>query len=282
DHAGHTQTNVPDVVGPLDEGRDRQERLFVQQHGVDDVTNGDTDSPTGATLAFDDFGAAALGAFEDGVVKSRRALGQPGQRQPVDSGAGPDGHHRVAVFTEDEGFYLSGRQLEFVSDQRAKAGSVEHRAQAIDLLPGQTASLHRQCREDIDRVRDHKHVGVLAQSRGFDTVEYLGEEGDVAIDEVEPRLVGFAPQAGSDEKEVALCRARVVARINPVVTAKGAAVQQIECFAFGQVFVGVENLDFSDPPGALKREGRAGPDAAAAADDGYLHKAVLWFTSVSP
>src|SRR5207249_1520898 len=125
DHAGHTQTNVPDIIDPLNEGRDRQERLLVRQHGVDDITNGDTDGPTGAALAFDDFRAAALGAFEDRVLKSRSALGQPGQRQAVDGGARPDGHHRVAVFTEDEGFYLSGRQLEFVSDQRAKAGSVE-------------------------------------------------------------------------------------------------------------------------------------------------------------
>src|SRR5207249_12036384 len=258
DHAGHTQTNVPDVVGPLDEGRDRQERLFVQQHGVDDVTNGDTDSPTGATLAFDDFGAAALGAFEDGVLKSRRALGQPGQRQPVDSGAGPDGRHRVAVFTEDKGFYLSGRQLEYVRDQRAEAGGVEPRAQAIDLLPGQTASLHRQMREDIDRVRDHKDVGVLAKARGFEAVEYLREQRDVAADEVEPRLVGLAPQARGDEKEVAVRRARVVARINLLVTAKGAAVKQVKGFAFGQVLVGVENLDFGDQPGALKRERCAG------------------------
>src|SRR6266545_1316741 len=272
DDTGHAHTDVADVISAVNERRYRQERFLVQQHGVDDIANGDTDRPTRAALAFDDFGAAAFGTLEDGVLEARRALGQPGQRQAVGGGAGPDGHHRVAVFTQDESLDLGRRQLEFVGDERAEAGSVEHRAEAIDLLPWQTTPLHREMGKDIDRVRDHEDVGILARARGFDAVEDLHEQCDIAIDEVEPRLVGLAAQSGGDEEEVAIGCARVVTRIDFLVAAEGAAVEQVERFALGHVPVGVEDLYLSDQSGALQGERRAGTDAATAANDCDFHE----------
>src|SRR5207248_7137375 len=88
------------------------------------------------------------------------------------------------------------------------------------------------------------------------------------------RLVGLAPQAGGDEKDVAIGSARIVARVNPLVAAKGAAVEQVQRFALGQVPVGIEDLNFSDETCALQGKRSARADAATAANDGDFHNAL--------
>ena len=112
---------------------------------------------------------------------------------------------------------------------------------------------------------------VLAQARGLDAVENLHEQRDVAVDEVEARLVRFAAQAGGDEEEVAVRGASVIARVNFLVAGERAAVQEVERLAFGHVLVGVEDLQLGHEAAALQRKRRAGTHAAAAADDGDFH-----------
>ncbi len=176
------------------------------------------------------------------------------------------------MLAEDERLHLGGRELEFLGDERAEARGVQHGAQAIDLLPRQAQSLHGQARENIDRVRDDEDVGVLAQAGGLDALENLREQRDVAIDEVEARFVGLAAQAGGDEKKIAVRGPGVIAGVNLLVTGEGAAVEQVQRFAFGHFFIGVEDLDLRDQPAALQGERGARPDPPAPADYGDFHK----------
>src|ERR1043166_8882775 len=116
---------------------------------------------------------------------------------------------------------------------------------------------------------------VLPESRRLDAVENSHEERDVAIDEIEARLIRLAPQSRRDEKDFAVRRAIIIARINFLIATKRAAVQQVERFALRHVFVGIEDLDFSDESATLQRERRARTDAATPANDRYLHSALL-------
>src|SRR5690606_7106415 len=104
-----------------------------------------------------------------------------------------------------------------------------------------------------------------------DVYEDGREERDVAVDEVEARLVGFAAQAGGDDVDVAVGRGGVVAGGDALAADHRAAVQEIEGLAGGVVGVGVDELDVRDDAGALQGKRGVGSDAAAAADDGDFH-----------
>jgi hypothetical protein len=168
DDRRHAQANIADVVRALHERGDRQQRFFIEQNGVDDIADGDAHGPTRAAFAFDHFGAAAFGALEDRVLEGGRAFGQARQRQAVDGGAGPDRNHRIAVLAQDQRLDLRRGQLEFLGDERTETRGVKHRAQAINLVPGQAGAPQGQLREDIDGIGNNENVRVLAQTGDFD------------------------------------------------------------------------------------------------------------------
>ena len=171
-------------------------------------------------------------------------VGQPGKRKTVHCGAGPDRDHRVAVFAEDEGSYLRGRQLQFLGNEALKAGGVEHRAQTDDLLPRETGILDRQMSQDIDRIRDDENDRVTLRARGFDVRNDLHEDGDVAVDQVEAGLIRFATGAGGDEEDVAVGCPRVVAGVDTLIGTETRSVQEIQGFTIGHILIRIDQLDF--------------------------------------
>src|SRR5882724_199623 len=102
------------------------------------------------------------------------------------------------MFPEDERLDLRGGELQFLGNERAETGTVQHGAEAINLLPWETESLDRELREDIDRIGYNEYVGIFRQASRLDTIENLDEKSDVAIDEIEPRFIGFSSQSRRD------------------------------------------------------------------------------------
>ncbi len=127
-------------------------------------------------------------------------------------------------------------------------------------------------RENVHRIRYDENVGVLTQARGLDAVDDLHEQRHVSIDQVEARFLGLASQARGNDEDITVSRARIIACINLMVASECAAVGEIKRLAFGQVFVGIEYLNFRNQPAALERVSRAGTHSSAAADDSYLHE----------
>src|SRR5438046_3443503 len=121
------------------------------------------------------------------------------------------------------------------------------------------------------RTRDDKHVRFALHARRLDTIHDLHEQRDIAVEQIEAGLIGFAAQAGGDQENIAIGRAIVFADINLLVAGKSGPVQKIERFAFGHLFVGVEDLEFRNEAAALQRKGRTRTDSAATADDGDFH-----------
>ena len=95
----------------------------------------------------------------------------------------------------------------------------------------------------------------------------------------EARCIRLAAQAGGDEENVAVRGASVVARVNLLVAAERAAVQQVERLALGQVLVRIENLQLGHQAAALQRKRRAGTHAATAANDCDFHNFKFFFAT---
>ncbi len=206
------------------------------------------------------------------VLKARRAFGQAGQRQPVDRRAGPDRRHRIAVLAQDQRLDLRRRQLEFLRDQRAEPRRVQHRAEAIHLIPRQSRPAQRQLGQDIDRIGNDKYVGLLAQARNFYRVHDGDEQSNVAIDQIQPRFLGLAPQARRDQEQIAVGRPPVVPGVNPLVPGQRAAVHQVQRLALGQFAIRIQDLNLGHQAAALQGVRRAGADPPAAADNGHFHQ----------
>ena len=88
-----------------------------------------------------------------------------------------------------------GGRLQPPGEVAAEAGRVQLRAQTDDPLPGQAAALHGKIRQHIDGVADDDQVGIVLEPGRLDLVEQRQEQVDVAVDQVEPALVGLAAQA---------------------------------------------------------------------------------------
>ena len=98
-----------------------------------------------------------------------------------------------------------------VGDQAAETDGIELRPQADDLRRRQVEPIGRQIRQNIDRVRDHKHDRVAAITGAANLVENAAEQIDVAVDQVQPAFVRFAAQAGRDADQIAIGNVLVTA-----------------------------------------------------------------------
>ena len=116
----------------------------------------------------------------------------------------------------------------------------------ITCVGGQAELRRRQVRQDVDGVRDDQHDRLPLQTRRLDLAEDVQEQLDVAVDQVEPALVGLAPQAGGDADEVALGDRLVAGRPDPLVGHERGAVEQVEGLAPAEVGVDVDQVDLAD------------------------------------
>src|SRR6516164_1815290 len=91
------------------------------------------------------------------------------------------------------------------------------------------------------------------------------------MDEIEPALVGFSPQAGRDDDDVAGRNFAYFATVNALIRDEAGAVQQIERLPLGELSIRVDQANAGDDAATLEREGRGAADQTAAADDAYFH-----------
>ena len=101
----------------------------------------------------------------------------------------------------------------------------------ITCVGGQVELANGQIGQDIDRIGDDQHDRVALEAGRADLAEDAQEELDVAIDQVEPALVGLAAQAGRDDDDVALGNRLVAGRADPLIGDQRGAVEQVEGLA---------------------------------------------------
>src|SRR5207248_3707184 len=163
------------------------------------------------------------------------------------------------------------RHLQPPGEVAAEAGGVELRPQAEHALPRQTAALHGEVGQHVDRVADDQDIRVVLEADLLDLVEDADEEVDVAADEVEAALVGLAAQAGGDDDDVAAGDLVHAAGADALVGDEAGAVEQVGRLALGEILVGVDEADAADDAAALQGERGRAADQATAADDADFH-----------
>src|SRR5581483_8133861 len=102
-------------------------------------------------------------------------------------------------------------------------------------LPGEAGALHGQVGEDVDGVADDKEVRALLQAGLLHLIEQAQEQIDIAIDEIEPALVGLAAQAGGDDDDLAVLDLCHVAGADALTADDAGAVQEVEGLALGEL-----------------------------------------------
>ena len=84
---------------------------------MDHISNRNAYRPPCPALFLQYLRTTVPGPLEDAVLKTGRTLGQPGQQETVDSGRRPNRQHRIAMLSENQGFDLTWRQIEFLGNQ---------------------------------------------------------------------------------------------------------------------------------------------------------------------
>ena len=180
------------------------------------------------------------------------------------------------MLTEDHGLHLRRRALQIHRQQAAEAERVEQRAQADHAALGQREFLVGEVGEDVDRIGDDEHDRVGPQPLGLDLAEDRPEEDDVAVDERQPALVGFPPQAGGDADHVGVGKALVAPGTDHLVGDRRRSMHHVEGLAVGKIGIRVHDHDLVHEPAKLEREARRRADDPATADDPNLHVMVSW------
>ena len=178
------------------------------------------------------------------------------------------------MLPQDQRLELRGRRPEPHRQQAAEAERIEERSQADHPAGGQGEFLLGEVGEDVDRVTHHEYGRVGPQAVGLDGAEDRLKKLDVAVDEGQPTLIGFAPQPGRDADHVGVSETLITPRMNHLIGDRRRAVEHVECLAIGQIGVRVHDHDLVDNAPQLEREARRGPHDPAAADDADLHSSV--------
>ena len=87
-------------------------------------------------------------------------------------------------------------------------------------------------------------------------VEDVQEQFRVAIDQIQARFVGLAPQAGGDQNDVRLRNGFVASGLNSLIGHEGRSMKDVESLAFDLV-AEVDQRHLADHSAALKGEGSA-------------------------
>jgi len=270
-YCGYRQAYVTHPIRAVHQRRHRQDPPRIERDRVHHLPDRQPHGKARARLELDHLGARAFGPLENGFGLGRAKAREPVQRQPRRLSCRPHRHHAVAMLAQNQRRHLGGRQTQPLSDQTAKASRVEHRAQADHLRRRQTQFLNSQIGEHVHGIGYHNHDRLALEPRGGGLLENRQKELDVAIDQVQPALIGLAPQSGRNHDDVARGDEFVTAGADPLVGRQRGAVEQVERLAGGELGVGVDQVDGRNDPAALEREGRRGPHQPTAADDTASH-----------
>ena len=147
---------------------------------------------------------------------------------------------------EDEGGDVLDADFQFVGDEGAEAGGVEHAGHADDALAGESAELVGGLRHGVERIGndDQNAVGRmlhhLADDRFHDVV--------VRVEQVVAAHAGLARDAGGDDDDVGVRGVFVVVGAADVGVAllDGHGFEQIESFALRDAFDDVDENDVGE------------------------------------
>ena len=193
---------------------------------------------------------------------------QLGDGNACDRGVARERDHGVAVAAEDECRNVFDADFEFIGNEGAEAGGIEHSGHADHALARKSAELVGGLGHGVQRIRDNDQNAVGRMLNGF--ADYGFHDVVVRVEKIVAAHAGLARDAGSDDYDVGVGGVFVVVRSGDVGVAllDGHGFEQIEAFALRHAFDDVDKDDVGKFFGGDPVSG--GGAYVAGADDGYF------------
>ena len=150
----------------------------------------------------------------DLLLRGPAHLHQVGHGDARDGGVAGQRHHGVAMAAEDEGGHVFHAHAEFLRQEQAEAGAVQHAGHADDLLRRQAGLLLQHPHHDVERVGDADDEGVGRV--GLDAFRDLADHAGILGQQVIARHARHAGEAGGDDDDIRARDGAVVARAGHV------------------------------------------------------------------
>ena len=116
DQSGEREAHIIDALPVANDAGDGEDGVLVAQDSLEDSGNRQSDGPVGGSLGSDDLRGGVADVAENGFAlvickRGNPAMGERGERNVADMGAGPDGYLAVAVLADDIGVDVGGGDL---------------------------------------------------------------------------------------------------------------------------------------------------------------------------
>ncbi len=244
----HADIKALHAVFAIQIGRAGQQAALILQialRHLDRGRSGSIESRAGLQQA-DDLRAAVAGALHDAVDLF---LCRPAHFHQFRHGDASDGgvvdqrHHGIAMATQHKGVHVFDGDVEFLSQEQAEAGAVQHAGHADDLIGGQAASLLQDPDHSVQRVgnANDESVRAVRLDASADRAHDLGVNADQVV-AAHARLTG---NAGGDNDDIRTLQVGIVvgAAHRAVEAFDRRALRQVQRFALGQAIDDVEHDD---------------------------------------
>ncbi len=252
--------------------RHRENRLLVSRDGLADALDGHGDAVVRRALLADDLVGGVAHVVGDAVhvalmVGMPAHLAEVRHRNARHVRQAPCRDLAVPVLADDARVHVARVDAEVFAERVLEARGVEHRAAAEHAVLRQARQLERHVRQDVHWVgHDQQDAPVVA----FGDLRNDGlEDGDVLVDQVEPRFPRRLVRAGGDDGDGRVVDVGIVAGVDVHGRGERHAVRDVERLALGAVAVDVDEDHFAEQARLQKGEGAGGADEAAS-DDGDL------------
>src|SRR5208337_5562052 len=117
-----------------------------------------------------------------------------------DGGIARQRDHGVAVATKDEGGHVLHAHFQFVGDEGAEAGGIEHPRHADDALARKSAELVGRLGHGVQRIRNDNQDAIRRVLHHL--ADYGLHDAVVRVDKIVAAHSGIAWNAGGDDDDV--------------------------------------------------------------------------------
>ncbi len=133
-------------------------------------------------------------------ASSGRFVHQFGDRNASDRRVAGKRNHGVAVSAEDEGVDVFDADFQFLGDEGAEAGGIEHAGHADHALAREAAELVGGLGHGVERVGDDDEDAVRRVLH--DLADHIAHDLVVGVEQVVAAHAGLARDAGGDDDDV--------------------------------------------------------------------------------
>ncbi len=193
-----------------------------------------------------DLAAATASALHDRVdplLRRPAHLDEVGDRDPADRRIGRHRHHRVAMAAQNEGGNVLDRDVEFLGEEMAEPGGIEHSGHSDDSAVRKAAKFAERPDHRVERIgdADDEAVGGVRLDALADRLHHL----EVDPEQIVAAHPGLSGDSGGDDADVGVGDLGIIlgAGQPDVIAFDRAGLGEIEALALRNALGDVDHHD---------------------------------------